>query len=601
MKKTNKFLDITFIILLFIVVSMVFISISPYRIPVPHRDSGIFLQIGSEILRGKVLYQQLWDIKQPLVFFINAFGLWLGRGSLWGVWGLEYVFFLTMLSICYRLLRTTLSSFKSFFIVFMSFIAIFQFISGNFTEEYALLFQMGILAILFFCYLPDRSRPSRNIASLGIGLLIGLVFCIKQTYLDIGISVLIYIIFLAWVENNRQIVLHLMLAGLGFIFINFIFIFYFFKHDALNDYITFAFLFNRYYLSLGLLEWIHALLEAFEFISSNPILVIMGVIWLGSVLNWIVSGRKIYHELIFNRKIKWVLLTISLLCWLLFFWGEARGRSPGIGILGWSALIMGVVFLGGAILLTFRKPFSITSGVSISTTFRDQLSRSDWIHPGAVPFLFLGVIDLPLVLMTITLSGRNYTHYFISLFPALFLLFAGGLKYISRNVTKSSHKITLNILLFAILLSSSFTPLLTILTSQGQLSNENSFYETAVYLNSVTDPQEKILVWGWESVIYFLADREPATRYAFQFPAYFDSPYKQIVLTNLLEDIKADPPLFIADTLSEEMPLIEGRPDGTCLSGSKTEEEKIRSIISYVCMNYEFDRKIGDINIYGLK
>ena len=206
---------------------MAFFSISPYRIPVPHRDSGIFLQVGSEILRGKVLYQQAWEIKQPLIFYINAFGLRLGQGSVWGVWGLEFFFFLTLLTISYRILRPLLSPFKSFFVVSISFIGIFQFISGNFTEEYALLFQIAILAILFFFYLPGRSPQSRNLASIGMGLFIGMVFCIKQSYLDIGISITIFIIFLAWLEKNRKVLIHLSLIGLGFILPNLFFIYLF--------------------------------------------------------------------------------------------------------------------------------------------------------------------------------------------------------------------------------------------------------------------------------------------------------------------------------------------------------------------------------------
>ena len=129
MSRKSGFVDTGFILILFAILALAFFSISPHRNPVPHRDSGIFLQIGSEVLRGKVLYLQAWDIKQPLIFFINALGLWLGQGSIWGVWALEFVFYLIILAICYRILRPKLSPFKSFFVVSVSFITIFQFMS----------------------------------------------------------------------------------------------------------------------------------------------------------------------------------------------------------------------------------------------------------------------------------------------------------------------------------------------------------------------------------------------------------------------------------------------------------------------------------------
>ena len=601
MKHSNKLADILFIILLFTIVATAFFSISPYHILVPHRDSGIFLQIGSEILNGKVLYQQAWGNPQPLIFYINAIGLWFGQGTVWGVWGLELFFFLVMISLSYRILSPAFSPFNCFFIVFISFIAIFQFMSGNFTEEYALLFQVGILAILFIFYLPNRFRHSRTLASIGIGFLIGVVFYIKQSYLDIGISVIIMTIFLSWVEKNRKLLINLSLMGLGFILVNFIFIFYFFKQGALKDYITSAYLFNRYYLNLGLLEWIHTVLENFEFLSGNPFLVIMCTIWLGSLLILFVAGKKIFIELFFNNYSKWIMFVIGLVCFLLFFWGEARGGSPGIGLLGWAAIITGTIFLGIAFLLAIRRSVPVSSFRSISAHIHAELSRIDWTHPGTASFLFLGLLDLPIVLLTISLSGRNYTHYYISLFPAIFLLLAGALSFLYKIVTDNSHKMILNCFLVALLLSGSFTPVLYFLSDHGQSTNDDPFFKTAVYLNSVTTPQEKILMWGWESVIYYLAEREPPTRYAFQFPAYFDSPYKQIVLTTLLEDIRSDPPSFIADTMNEEMPLIEGRSGDNCLSGSTMKDENLRSIISFICTNYEFVMSIETINIYKLK
>ena len=185
--------------------------------------------------------------------------------------------------------------------------------------------------------------------------------------------------------------------------------------------------------------------------------------------------------------------------------------------------------MGGAIHLAVRKPVPASHVGSLSTYLHDQLTRVDWAHPGTAPFLFLGLVDLPIVLMTISLSGRNYTHYYISLFPAIFLLLAGALTYITKIITDTSHKTILNCCLVAILLSGSLAPILYILTDHGQSTNDNPFYQTAIYLTSVTTPQDKILIWGWESIIYFLAEREPPTRYAFQFPAYFDSPYKQFV------------------------------------------------------------------------
>lgn len=49
-------------------------------------DGWFFLHYGRELLGGATLYSQLWDIKPPAIFWINALGLGLSGGSPMGVW-----------------------------------------------------------------------------------------------------------------------------------------------------------------------------------------------------------------------------------------------------------------------------------------------------------------------------------------------------------------------------------------------------------------------------------------------------------------------------------------------------------------------------------
>ncbi len=78
-------------LLLVVLVMAVMVPVSPAIEHTPGRDAGVFLYVGSQILEGKVPYRDVWDHKQPLIFFINAAGLALSGGSLWGVWLAEVV------------------------------------------------------------------------------------------------------------------------------------------------------------------------------------------------------------------------------------------------------------------------------------------------------------------------------------------------------------------------------------------------------------------------------------------------------------------------------------------------------------------------------
>ena len=150
------------------------------------------------------------------------------------------------------------------------------------------------------------------------------------------------------------------------------------------------------------------------------------------------------------------------------------------------------------------------------------------------------------------------------------------------------------------MLSGSYSPLLQIgLKLPLKVDDsQDSRAQTAAYLKSVTQPQDKILQWGWESVIYFLAERESPTRYSFQFPAYLNTPYRQAVLATLSKDIEADPPLYIADTQDDSMPFIQGKSMAECLAANPANGNGLQPILNYMCSHYQFVKNFGSINIY---
>ena len=594
--------DAILIALVGLCTGLAFFCFSPYRIPDPHRDSGIFLNIGAEILRGKVVYQQIWDTKPPLVYFINALGLWAGQGSWWGVWGLELIALLATVLSGYAIVRQKLPPFSSFFVTAASFLAIFPFLGGNYTEEYSLVFQMGILAVVLGMYLPDRGPRARALAAIAAGALAGLGFCIKQTYVDVFISSLLLILFLAWVEQDRRILRRILLAGLGFGLANLPFWLYFYLKGAFNDYWISAFLFNRYYVRFGLLEWVHTLLEKIEFITSTPFLLLASSIWLGSVFLLLIEAREIYRGWSAPRAARWVTLGLGAAGWLLFFAAQAVGSSPGIGLLEWGLIALGSLGWGAALFLFLHKPADSQSR-DRPPDLRSILAQGEWHRPGAGPLLFLGLVDLPVAVFSISLSGKDFSHYYISLFPAVFLLLAGGLTYLHAILVQAAHRNAalqkgLNALLAAVLAAGSFAPALQVYAFLSNPGAGDARFAAAAYLKANTTPDDKILVWGWESVIYFLAERESPTRYAIQFAAYLDSPYQENVLKTLLADLQTSPPLYIADTLEADMPLLEGRSGSDCISGSRVEDPRLLAIISFVCSNYSLDQSFDNIRVY---
>lgn len=575
-----------------VVVALACLTFSPLYIPTPHRDSGIFLFIGSQILKGKILYLQTWDNKQPLLYFINALGLWLGKGSAWGVWAVELAFLIVALGSLYLVLRKKLPALVAMFIPLGSFLTIYQIMSGNFSEEYSICFQALLLAVLFLFYLPNRHSFSRPLAAIGMGLLAGAAFCLKQTYIETALAIGLFLLIIAWLKKDKTFLLHLVLMIGGFVLINALFLLYFAVNGALKDYIINAYLINGYYSHQGLLEWLQALIKSVQFNKSVPFLFIINLLWLVGALLVLIKSFPWWKKVFRNSSTKWILVFLGMVGFGIFVYSQLTGKEPGIGLLQGFVLLISVILIITGGTLFFKKYNHSQSNWDL----RSHLNSRDWFTPNEDTFLLLGLITLPVTLLTISLSGMNFNHYFISLFPSLFLLLTASIFYL-RKVSSTRMFVLLFVLIIA---AESLFPILGVFSRLQLPGSPDNRSLTAQYLKSVTTPDQKILAWGWESGIYFMADRQPPTRYSFQFPAYFNSPYREEVLQTLLSDIKNDPPVYIADTVDPDLPLIQGQSMQQCLDNNTKDGDPLHAVINYVCSRYVFDKSIGGINIYKL-
>ncbi len=61
-----------------------------------------------------------------------------------------------------------------------------------------------------------------------------------------------------------------------------------------------------------------------------------------------------------------------------------------------------------------------------------------------------------------------------------------------------------------------------------------------------TEPGDKVYLWGFDSLLYYLADRLPPTRFGYNYPLVGDiPPYRQREREELLRDLRRDPPIQI--------------------------------------------------------
>lgn len=91
-----------FLALLALLVEISFIQ-TYYNLP--DTDSGVFLYFGQQIIQGDIPYRDMWDHKGPVIYYINAIGVLIGRGSIWGLYVIEYLSLLCSLFLGYSVMR----------------------------------------------------------------------------------------------------------------------------------------------------------------------------------------------------------------------------------------------------------------------------------------------------------------------------------------------------------------------------------------------------------------------------------------------------------------------------------------------------------------
>jgi hypothetical protein len=241
------------ILTLFLVVLAVLAPIAPLYQPIPARDQGVYLYVGQQILDGRIPYRDVWDHKGPLVYYIDALGLWM-TGSTWGVWFLEIIF----------LFGAAVSGFLALQIVFDPVIA-FASTSlwlaslplvldhGNTVEEYSLLFQFA--AIYFYLRSKKSSKDYWN--EILVGVTAAMTFSLRPNNIGapiaIGLVLMLTVIFFP--KERLHTFKRIMAAALGVAIVFGVIGIYFAANHALGYLLDQVFVFNYYYSKLDEFSW----------------------------------------------------------------------------------------------------------------------------------------------------------------------------------------------------------------------------------------------------------------------------------------------------------------------------------------------------------
>ena len=172
------------------------------------RDQGFYVYIGSEIVHGRLPYADAWEGKPPAIFYLNALGIWLGRGSRWGVWFIELVCLVAALWLSYELLKRKWGPWPAIIGTALWLYSLDRtfYGGGNFTEEYPLL--LHFLSIMLMLQL--FKGYSTRLYSFAIGVFFAVTFLFRPNNAALEAGVVIAAV-IAWLSRKAY---REMLSGL---------------------------------------------------------------------------------------------------------------------------------------------------------------------------------------------------------------------------------------------------------------------------------------------------------------------------------------------------------------------------------------------------
>lgn len=211
------------------------------------------------------------------------------------------------------------------------------------------------------------------------------------------------------------------------------------------------------------------------------------------------------------------------------------------------------------------------------------------------PLILIALVNLPIEILLITISGRSILHYYLTTLPVMAIL-AGMLIHtvpflISRIPAFSSPNIQRRV--------PELMLLLVLLGQVSQIKNypgyvqalrDNDYAPVIDYVARNTNENDQVLLIGAESVVNFLARREAPTRYVYQYPLALLG--RRPMFEEYFNQILGNKPTLIIDTRGQS------RLEEKLYTPLQKRSQVVRDGVKYLGENYQQVAQFGDWFVY---
>lgn len=276
-------------------------------------DTAIFAYEGALVREGAMPYVSFWDHKGPLIYLIDAAGLWLSGGRIWGVWAAGLVSTWLAAALGYRAMRESFGVAGALLGLVLFIFGLAGIVNGaNVTEQYALPLAWGSALALVRWARTRRSAVGTGVALGGLGVL---TFLLRANLAGAAASAALTIAIVTVQERRRAtLARHALGVVLGAIVVSGPILLWLARGGALRSFWDQAINYNLLYADI---QWTQHVFAAFAGLwlatATVPLLVpIAGFICCVRWLRRSSRGDREYPVVLFATT--WITVELLLSC-----------------------------------------------------------------------------------------------------------------------------------------------------------------------------------------------------------------------------------------------------------------------------------------------
>ncbi len=208
--------------------------------------------------------------------------------------------------------------------------------------------------------------------------------------------------------------------------------------------------------------------------------------------------------------------------------------------------------------------------------------------------LVVALINLPVEILLVGTSGKNYRHYFLTLLPGMMILAGWAMTILWRLGRGSGRGAALlriaGLTLLAVLLFGK--PLFEIDRQRRAPGTEETISTAVWYIRATTKPGEPVLMWGSQTTVNFLSNRPSPTRFVHQKPLFREGYARAEYSQELLADLRENPPALVINTFLPSTPFITTTAEGQCILPEGPLPDGMDEVFTHLCENYALQAHI---------